>query len=197
MDLKDIFSQPVLRRSWLLNKALENASFDEALKLAQVADEFLRVDKLETNAPILTEPVARGSHGAHYDADPLQNILSLPVECKSDHLHLTNIGSDAEQTVIVELRRSFEGSSDELPGDLRGKREVASQVSVEKNSLVLASQEEVVRYLRQRDDVVVPAGPNAFLVNGRFRLNFDEMVMRANKMRERQGKPLFEPMLAN
>jgi hypothetical protein len=67
-------------------------------------------------------------------------------------------------------------------------------VAVENSLLVPAGQEEIVRYLRQRDDVVVPDGANAFLVNGRFRLNFDEILARANKMRERQGKPLFQPI---
>jgi len=54
-----------------------------------------------------------------------------------------------------------------------------------------ASPEDIVRYLRQQDDVVVPDGESAFLVNGRFRLGLSELVQRANKMRLRQGKAEF------
>jgi DNA-binding CsgD family transcriptional regulator len=55
--------------------------------------------------------------------------------------------------------------------------------------------EDVVRYLRQQDDVVVPQGDGYFLVNGRFRLGLAELVDRANRMRARQGRPEFK--LAN
>jgi hypothetical protein len=193
MDLTDIFSQPVLRRCWLLNKALENASFDEALRLARVADEFLGADRLETSASIAMKTVARSLLGLHC-ASPLERVFSLPVERESNHLDPPDVFRDTAETVVVERRDSLEGSSDELSDDLGGNREIASQVAVENSLLVPAGQEEIVRYLRQRDDVVVPDGANAFLVNGRFRLNFDEILARANKMRERQGKPLFQPI---
>lgn len=197
MDLTEIFSQPVLRRCWLLNKALENASFDEALKLAQVADEFLCADKLEASASIPTKPVVRSSQGPHY-ASLLESALSLPLERESNHhLHPTDIVRDAAETIVVERRPSLEGPLEEPSNNPGGNREIASQVAVEDSLLVLANQEEIVRYLRQRNDVVVPDGANVFLVNGRFRLNIYEMLARANKMRERQGKPLFQPMPAN
>jgi hypothetical protein len=51
--------------------------------------------------------------------------------------------------------------------------------------------EDVVRYLRQRDDTVVRQGADLFLVNGRFRMSSDELISRANRMRERAGKPTF------
>jgi hypothetical protein len=51
--------------------------------------------------------------------------------------------------------------------------------------------DDVVRYLRQQDDVVVPQAPGEFLLNGRFRMNATELVGRANRMRSRQGKPPF------
>lgn len=54
-----------------------------------------------------------------------------------------------------------------------------------------AIPDDIVRYLRQQDDIVVPEGTGAFLVNGRFRLELPELVSRANKMRGRQGKPEF------
>jgi hypothetical protein len=55
-----------------------------------------------------------------------------------------------------------------------------------------ASPDEVIRYLRQQDDVVVRQGERKFLVNGRFHLALSELIDRANKMRNRQGKPGFK-----
>lgn len=55
-----------------------------------------------------------------------------------------------------------------------------------------ASSDEVVRYLRQQDDVVVWQGEGKYLVNGRFQLALPELIDRANKMRHRQGKPGFK-----
>ena len=55
-----------------------------------------------------------------------------------------------------------------------------------------ASSDEVVRYLRQQDDVVVWQGEGKYLVNGRFQLTLPELIDRANKMRNRQGKPGFK-----
>jgi len=51
-----------------------------------------------------------------------------------------------------------------------------------------ASADEVVRYLRQQDDVVFWQGEGKYLVNGRFQLTLPELIDRANKMRDRQGK---------
>lgn len=196
MDLTDIFSQPVLRRCWLFSKALEISSFDEALKLAQVADEFLGAAELKTSEPIPTKPIAGSSQAPHY-ASPLESVFSLPVKREINHLHPTEIVRDAAETVVVERRRSFEGSSDDVSDDLGVSREIASRVAVENSLLVPTDQDQIVRYLRQRDDVVVRDGANVFLVNGRLRLDFGQMLLRANKMRERQGKPPFRPIAAN
>ena len=57
---------------------------------------------------------------------------------------------------------------------------------------ILDSIEDVVRYLRQRDDTVVRTQENFFLVNGRFRMNAAELVSRANRMRDRYQKPGFQ-----
>lgn len=192
MNLTEIFSRPVLRRCWLLNKALETTSFDKALKLARVADDFLCADKLETSASTPTKPGEHSLQALHYPSLS-ESVLPLPFEHESDHLHLMDIVRDPAETVVVEARPSVDDSSDELSNDLGGNGEIAPQVAVEGSLSVLAGQEAIVRYLRQRNDVVVPDGANAYLVNGRFRLSFDEMLARANKMRERQGKPLFQP----
>ena len=52
--------------------------------------------------------------------------------------------------------------------------------------------DDIVRYLRQQDDVVVLQEDGGYLVNGRFRMTASELVARANRMRTRQRKPAFE-----
>jgi hypothetical protein len=54
-----------------------------------------------------------------------------------------------------------------------------------------ASEDDVVRYLRQQDEVVVRSEDGVFCLNGRFRLELSELVSKANRMRTRQGKPTF------
>jgi DNA-binding NarL/FixJ family response regulator len=57
MDVNDLFDQPEARRTWLLGKALElSPSLEEALKLAQAADEFVAAAPLtlDTSPPLET-----------------------------------------------------------------------------------------------------------------------------------------------
>lgn len=58
--------------------------------------------------------------------------------------------------------------------------------------MATVSVDEVVRYLRQQDDIVVPQENGEFLVNARFHMPMAGLIARANRMRARQGKPEFE-----
>jgi len=51
--------------------------------------------------------------------------------------------------------------------------------------------DDIVRYLRQQDDVVVPLEADRYLVNGRFPMTVGELLARANRMRRRQQKVPF------
>ncbi len=73
----------------------------------------------------------------------------------------------------------------------RRDRQVMMDAATSEAGDLPASAEEIVRYLRQQDDVVVPQDEGQFLVNGRFRLGLAELISRANRMRNRQGKPEF------
>jgi hypothetical protein len=55
------------------------------------------------------------------------------------------------------------------------------------------SVDDVVRYLRQRDDTVVRTEKDLFMVNGRFQMNADQLVARANRMRAQDGNAPLEP----
>jgi hypothetical protein len=61
----------------------------------------------------------------------------------------------------------------------------------EGTAVITASEDDVVRYLRQQDEVVVRSEDGVFCLNGRFRMVLSELVAKANRMRIRQGKPTF------
>jgi hypothetical protein len=51
---------------------------------------------------------------------------------------------------------------------------------------MLASADDIVRYLRQHDDVVFRGREGIHLVNGRFRETLEQLVQRANRIRARR-----------
>ena len=101
----------------------------------------------------------------------------------------------------AELATEFELTSQQVQGlriglarkNARGREErLPTPPAPDQTPAIGVSVDEVVRYLRQQDDVVVSAENGAFLVNGRFKLDLIELVARANRMRMRQGKPDFQ-----
>jgi hypothetical protein len=211
MDLANIFAEPILRRCWLLNKALENATLEEALKLAQAADQFLDLDRQGISRSLsIVKSTSGALDGAYLQKQntPLTNAeasqfaespVIVPVERSAGRdrpPEFTVNGLEAAEASELEAAESRgdpldSGSGDE-PRTEDGKQDASPQPGAVEDLAVLASMDDIVRYLRQRDDVVVSAGADTFLVNGRFRLNSNELLVRANKMRERQGKPLFQ-----
>jgi DNA-binding Xre family transcriptional regulator len=71
------------------------------------------------------------------------------------------------------------------------RQENGTQQETKISETLPASVDDIVRFVRQQDDVVVPHGKGEFLVNGRFSLTLPELVDRANRIRFRQGKPKF------
>jgi hypothetical protein len=132
--------------------------------------------------------------------------LPAPLSAKRSNLVLSAEQREqllqrlAEGAKNAELAHQFGLSRQQVQGVRMGSaREIAARrerlshgtpASNEMSSLA-PTADDIVRYLRQQDDVVVPQG-NEFVVNGRFRLPFSELVSRANRMRRRQGKPEFD-----
>src|SRR5438874_12928850 len=73
----------------------------------------------------------------------------------------------------------------------RRRDQLGNGSALEPTSLA-TSVEEIVRYLRQQDEVVVLQPNGDFLLNGRFNLTLADLLARANRMRGRQHKPSFE-----
>ena len=162
----DTLSQPIFRRWWLLGKALEAAPLDEALKLARAADEFLRGGAHVIARAASALPIAPTSLGTEFPALPPAN------PCPAIAKPVAETASPVEPETFV----------------TDGAREAETITG----SVKLASIEDVVRYLRQRDDTVVQPEAGIFVVNGRFRMSADDLASRANRMRTRDQKPAFQ-----
>ena len=66
--------------------------------------------------------------------------------------------------------------------EIARRRERLSEPVPAQIAMPEASIEEVVRFLRQQDDVVVPQENGTFLVNGRFQMSLSELAVRANRI---------------
>jgi DNA-binding CsgD family transcriptional regulator len=199
------------RRCWLLLKALECSPLDLAIDLARAADEFIagahpgrRIDgsihsKTEVGALQrceTTHPVSEAPPSPDRPASQKRTALALSQEQREQLLRRL-----AQGARNGELANEFGISSRQVQGIRMGSaRQIAGlrrtvdeqEQGSQPAPAVSVSIDEIVRYLRQQDDVVVPQEGGEFLVNARFRLPLEKLVTRANRMRARQGKPEFQ-----
>jgi hypothetical protein len=215
MEIDLLFDQSARRRWWLLIKALECIPLDKALNLARDADEFVLGDAGSEKAQ-LPIPMASAlplestseSHQADCNAGkPAQKKISQPLlsPARRDEL-LDRIARGATNAVLAAefglTPRQVQGmrmgaarmAGRARPDDatLPQDQDTPTPASVDPASVDPASVDDVVRYLRQQDDVVVPEGNGTFLVNGRFHLGLSELVAKANRARNRQKKQPFK-----
>jgi hypothetical protein len=196
MELETLLNDPVRRRCWLLSKALEIGSLQDAVRLAREADAFVllgRDDKIAGPAIGRGERLQTAEpdrNGSSRFAGPPGETADRPPATRAEHNGEENhAGLNGKSMENVETI-IFPGNDDRA-GAPAGDEAILPNGDAD--LAVLAGIEDIVRYLRQRDDVVVPEN-GFFLVNGRFRLSPEELLGRANKMRARQGKPLFQRM---
>ena len=204
-DLTSMVNDAAVRRLWLVQKAMEHAPIDRAIELARMAEEFIAgagtqpplaqaavVETPKQPQPPIEAAITRPRIEASRAACP---GLMLSAE-QRDRL-LERLANGARN---AELATEFGLSPRQVQGVRMGSaREITERrnalpkptYSASDHSHEQATPDDVVRYLRQQDDIVVPQGEGAFLVNGRFRLELTELVSRANKMRGRQGRPAF------
>jgi hypothetical protein len=195
---------PLTRRFWLLRQALKSgSSMAEALKIAEEVEAFLVAGAASCSsnntpnkfaaAPLET---AHGKPRAMLQAVP--SSLLNPEEKAELSARLDACNSNAQLAVEFGLTpRQVQGFRMQVGRRAKSKiaainpqpRAAASAPASLTNSPVI---DEVVRYLRQQGDVVVADGPGMFLLNGRFRLDVDQLQHRANRMRQRQRKPEFQ-----
>jgi hypothetical protein len=200
----------------MLYKAATFLPLEEALELARAAEMFVSGSRSENRAAlsvaiqphdamqpdlqshIVAQSAARasaGSEAAAHSSIPRPNRHFLS-EDQRDRL-LTRLAEGAKN---AELALEFGLSPKQVQGFRIGSaREITRRrtrtgnaFEAEQEASPTAMIDDIVRYLRQQDDVVVPQEDGGYLVNGRFRMTASELVTRANRMRTRQRKPAFE-----
>jgi len=218
MDIDELLAEPRRRRLWLLTEAMASGPLDRALELAKAADEFVlgatettepvkatdesvlsttettQTEQASTaNAPKNAECQAAPSRSSH--EEPKAGLLSLLPERREELLDRMARGE-----TNAALAAEFGLTPMQIQGFRMGAaRRIASRRSAAHGTMqqdlpdrISASIEDVVRYLRQQDDVVVPEGSDRYVVNGRFHLDLAELLAKANRIRARHNKPLFQ-----
>jgi hypothetical protein len=214
-ELLALVDNAAARRLWLLCNALHCVPLDGAIELARTAETFVTggfaaIEGINGNAADELEAVV--SPASESSGEPAAGIgLDLAYESntmakKRIVLELTADQRDrllarlAEGAKNAELASEFRLTPKQVQGLRIGcareiakrRREPTGDASRSSDINLTASLEEVVRYLRQQDDIVVRQQNGQFLVNGRFHLNASDLVARANRMRSRQQKRAFE-----
>ena len=210
-ELGRFLEDPRYRRSWLLLKASHCETLDRALALAKRCDDFItgsageqcvgsavvRVDATalqgnEKQPQVSPEPSAAPDEPT--PAQATRSSLSVP---ERERL-LSRLAAGAKNAEIAaELGlspRQVQGIRMGCAREIQRRRQrgAAPKETTSNTEKATVLIDDVVRYLRQQDDVVVPQEGGEFLINARFRLSGADLVTRANRMRVRQGKPEFE-----
>lgn len=209
ITLVDLVKNSVYRRTWLLYKALKIVPLNEALSLARAADEFvLGTPIIQSVVDCSMQPITELQNGEKPALEPAIEMVATPPapsKAPGDRMQLST--SERERLIErlssgatnTELAFEFGLSRKQVQGLRLGlaRKGTKWRASAEEKQQAVeetcaASADEVVRYLRQQDDIVVQSGENGYLVNGRFQLSLPDLISRANKMRNRQGKPHFK-----
>ena len=211
VELSRLIGNPSARRLWLLYNALHCLPFDRAIDLARSAEAFLAGspgDERKGDSHADMEPSA--VKALERTLQPIEKVPSKPSVGHPPAKQRTRLVLPAEQrdrllerltegAKNAELATEFGLSLQQVQGlrigcarEIAKRRDQLAKITAhsEESLSYSASMEDIVRYLRQQDDVVV-AREDGFLVNGRFQMPSAELVARANRMRSRQGKPAF------
>ena len=211
VELNELIANPAARRLWLLHRALQHRPFGEAIELAcnaeafitgSPANEYLSSARVDERASQVSERPAQPSEQISSDGSDERPTVTkrTRLELSAEHRErlLDRLAQGAKN---IELAAEFGVSSKQVQGLRMGcAREIAQRrdqlrkkpVHPDQTPAQSASVEDIVRYLRQQDDVVVLQEDGSYLINGRFRMPVAELIVRANRMRSRQGQPVFE-----
>jgi hypothetical protein len=200
-DQRHLLANDAARRLWLLAEALHSLPFDRAVDLARAAEAFVMgCESIMDTAsqPGLGQPNEQLIAPQAASDEPKPRRIAL-ADNERERL-LDRIAQGARN---AELALEFGLSAKQVQGlrmgcaqEIAERREKRGQplpasAHPDDDAVPSSSIDEIVRYLRQQDDVVVSQEDGGFLVNGRFRMSAAELTLRANRMRRRQQKPAF------
>lgn len=209
VELIHLLDHPAARRLWLLEQALRSVPLEAAVELARTAEAFIMGSAGETVTDDPTAMIRRDQEPSEPTVQPV-SAGSADREAARTGFPLTEDQRDrllerlSEGARNAELVAEFGISAKQVQGFRMGcNREIASRrTRLADKSLgpetqhqpanETASIDEIVRYLRQQDDVVVSQEDGWYMVNGRFRMSVAELADRANRIRSRQQKPAFQ-----
>jgi hypothetical protein len=178
-ELPNIADDPTMRRLWLLSKALEAAPLDRAIELARTADEFLTAGPTvrRTIAAMERNPASQGERVQAAPATAPEAPLRIQ-QPKPKQTGLTLSSENREQLLDrlaagatnAELAGEFGLGARQVQGIRMGAaREIANRRNRQPNppapraeDTPAADPEEVVRDLRQQDEVVAPQDGDEF-----------------------------------
>jgi hypothetical protein len=201
------------RRLWLLHSALQNLPLDRAIELARIAEAFVTGSPAQQQL-LLGESEGHAGPKVAKDLDQTDRIIREKSPSSVDYAATTDrarlvlsteqrdrlLQRLAEGAKNPELAAEFGLSMKQVQGlrigsarEIAKRREPLGKNSAypQRDAAHSAPIDEIVRYLRQQNDVVV-SQEDGFRVNGRFNLSSADLVARANRMRARQNKPPFE-----
>lgn len=217
MDVDDLVRHSVSRRCWFLSKAAECGDFARAIDMARAAEEFVighsgndatetpllerdgQTPDDEANASAETtivEPsaaLASNTFAAKARQESKPSRLAIPPDRRDELLDRLAQGAGNRELAVLfgvspkQIQGVRMGASREIAERRNRRRDLESDDGDRE-----ATVDDVVRYLRRQDDVVVKQADGTFLVNGRFRLDVAGLVAKANRMLERQHKPGFK-----
>lgn len=210
-ELLDLLQAPTQRRCWLLVEALRSLPLDRAIELARMAEAFVigvpgesqiaQPAHTDLKQAVLLDEALKGTPSAMTGqaSEPAARPSTRTRLSLSEEQRERLLERMAEGVANAELAREFNLAAKQVQGIRMGSaRKIAArrerqtkQATPVEEGQHWAPVDDIVRYLRQQDDVVVPNGDGTYLINARFRLGFADLVDRANKMRRRQGKPEF------
>src|ERR1051326_6235773 len=209
VELIHLLHDPAARRLWLLEQALRSVPLEAAVELARTAEAFIMGSAGETVTDDPTAVIRRDQEPSEPTVQPV-SAGSADREAAHTGFPLTEDQRDrllerrAEGARDAEVVAEFRISAKQVQGFRMGcNREIANRrTRLAEKSLGPATQhqpaaetasiDEIVRYLRQQDDVVVSQEDGWYLVNGRLRMSVAELAARANRIRSRQQKPAFQ-----
>jgi hypothetical protein len=216
VELISLIENPPARRLWLLHNALRSLPFERAVELSRIAEAFVTGSPAQTpmeDAHVNADPLAAIGPESNNQSRikpsgtsraPIQGATTKrrPVALRAEDRERL-LGRLAEGARTADLANEFGLTSKGVQGirmgcarEIAKRREQLSRKTMhsDQTSPHTAWVEDVVRYLRQQDDVIVSQENGNFLVNGRFEMPLADLVGRANRMRARQQKPAFELM---
>lgn len=178
------------------NKKLGPEVLDSKVAVGNAVDQAARTSETAQEG----EMVSNESSHTNSTASPAVVVTSRPALDKSSQIEFFK--AMAKGATNAELAEHF-GLTKRQAHALRigMKRRTRSHnstptgakppLAATENALLGQIEADVVRFLRQIGDVVVKEG-DLFAINSMLRLNFQELVTRANSKRLQRGKPTFD-----